>query len=76
MEILGIEFTEWIGYAAMTVLLISFLMKDVKKLRIINSIACILFVAYGFLLETSWPIIISNGAIAMINLYYLVIKKD
>jgi cytosine/uracil/thiamine/allantoin permease len=76
MEILGIELTEWVGYAAMTVLLISFLMKDVNKLRIINSIACILFVVYGFMLQTSWPIIISNGAIAMINVYYLVIKKN
>ncbi|GGG54811.1 uroporphyrinogen decarboxylase [Bizionia arctica] len=76
MDFFGIEFTEWVGYAAMAVLLISFTMKDVKKLRIINTIGCILFVTYGFMLQTSWPIIISNGAIACINLYYLVLKKS
>ncbi|HLV38621.1 uroporphyrinogen decarboxylase [Xanthomarina sp.] len=76
MDFFGIPFTEWVGYAAMAGLLISFTMKDVKKLRIINTVGCILFVTYGFMLQTSWPIIISNGAIAFINLYYLLIKKD
>lgn len=68
--------TEWIGYIAMVLLLISFMMKDVKRLRIINSIACAFFVVYGFMLATSWPIIISNGAIIGINFYYLFIKKN
>ncbi|HLV13704.1 MAG TPA: hypothetical protein VKY41_00870 [Xanthomarina sp.] len=76
MDFFGIPFTEWVGYAAMAALLISFMMKDVKKLRIVNTIGCILFVTYGFMLQTSWPIIISNGAIVFINLYYLLIKKD
>jgi len=76
MDFFGIPFTEWVGYAAMAALLISFMMKDVKKLRIDNTIGCILFVTYGFMLQTSWPIIISNGAIVFINLYYLLIKKD
>lgn len=75
MEILGITLTEWIGYIAMTLLLISFMMKDVTKLRIINSFACAFFVVYGFMLATSWPIIISNGAIIGINLYYLFVQK-
>jgi len=35
-----------------------------------------LFVAYGFLLDISWPIIISNSAIFGINLYYLFFKKN
>jgi Flp pilus assembly protein protease CpaA len=76
MEVLGITMTEWTGYIAMVLLLISFMMKDVKRLRIINSIACAFFVVYGFMLATSWPIIISNGAIIIINLYYLFIKKN
>ena len=68
--------TDLVGYLAMAFLLISFLMKDVKKLRIINSLGCAFFVAYGFLLVTSWPIIITNSAIISINLYYLVIRKN
>lgn len=76
MEFLGITMTEWTGYIAMVLLLVSFMMKDVKRLRIINSVACAFFVVYGFMLATSWPIIISNGAIIGINIYYLFIKKN
>ena len=75
MELLGVSITEWVGYAAMVLLLISFMMKDVRKLRIINSFACAFFVAYGFMLATSWPIIISNASIMGINIYYLFLKK-
>ena len=76
MEFIGISFTEWIGYAAMATVLISFLMKSVKKLRIVNSFGCLLFVFYGILLEPiSNPIIITNTAIFLINLYYLFKKK-
>ena len=75
MELLGVSLTEWIGYIAMAALLVSFMMKDVKKLRIINSIGCAFFVAYGFLLGTSWPIVITNTAIISINLYYLFVKR-
>jgi CHASE2 domain-containing sensor protein len=76
MELLGVSMTEWIGYIAMVLLLISFMMKDVRKLRIINSFACAFFVAYGFMLATSWPIIISNAAIFGVNFYYLFVKKN
>lgn len=76
MELLGIEFTEWVGYAAMLALLISFTMKDVRHLRMINSLGAILFVIYGIMLKTSWPIIITNVAILGINCYYLFIRKN
>lgn len=75
MEILGISITEWVGYLAMATLLVSFMMKDVTKLRIINTIGCAFFVIYGFLLETAWPIVITNAAIICINLYYLISTK-
>ncbi len=66
---------EWVGYAAMLTLMISFMMKDMKKLRIINTIGCLLFVAYGFMLG-SYPIIITNAFITMVNFYYLFVKKN
>ena len=74
--ILFIHTTELVGYLAMLFLLVSFLMKDIRRLRTLNTLACALFVAYGFLLNNSWPIIISNSAIFGINLYYLFIKKN
>lgn len=69
------DMTELVGYAASAVLMISFSMKDLTKLRTINSLGCILFITYGFMLATSWPIIITNGFILGTNLYYLFIKK-
>jgi uncharacterized protein with PQ loop repeat len=68
--------TEWVGYSAMVLLLLSFLMREIKQLRRLNSIACLLFVIYGFMLSTAWPVIISNAAILGINLYYLFLKKN
>lgn len=68
--------TEWVGYAASAGVLISFIMKDIKKLRIINSVGCALFVLYGVMLNMSMPIIITNVAILLINFYYLFLKKN
>ena len=76
MEFFGIEIAELVGYIATVVLLTSFTMKRLKSLRIINSIACLLFVVYGIMLSNAWPIIISNAAIFTINLYYLFLKKN
>ncbi|QHI36364.1 hypothetical protein IMCC3317_17260 [Kordia antarctica] len=78
MEILGITGTEWIGYLASFAVLISFTMKDLKNLRMINSIGCLLFVTYGFLMPTlriGLPIIITNFAILGINIYHLTARK-
>jgi uncharacterized protein with PQ loop repeat len=64
-----------IGYLATALVLVSFLMKDIIKLRIINSIGCLLFTLYGILLG-SWPVIITNGAILLINIYFLVFTTN
>lgn len=72
---LGETYVEWLGYAAMTTVLVSFLMKSVHKLRIVNAFGCLLFIAYGFLLQPiSKPIIITNIAILIINIFH-VFKK-
>jgi hypothetical protein len=73
--LLGVELNEWVGYLAMTVLLVSFMMKNVTKLRIINSVGCLFFVVYGLLIS-QYPIVITNLAIILINFYYLFLKKN
>jgi len=73
--ILGITYTEWVGYLASVVLIISFMMKNVNTLRIVNSVGALLFVIYGIMLTISWPIIITNGFILMLNVYYLTKKE-
>lgn len=78
MEILGITILEWVGYLASLAVLISFTMKDLKKLRMINGVGCLLFVLYGFLipsLRVGLPIIITNFAILGINIYHLTRQK-
>lgn len=77
MELFGISSTEWIGYIASVLLIISFMMKDIRTLRVINSLGCAFFIIYGFLLApTSWPIIITNSFIVLFNLYYLFFTKE
>jgi len=74
--IFGISITEWVGYLASVALMISFMMKNVSTLRIINSMGAILFIIYGYLLQTSWPIIITNVFILGANIYYLTRRKS
>ncbi|MBZ9631214.1 YgjV family protein [Salegentibacter sp. LM13S] len=73
-DFLGISLTEWIGYLASFFVAISFFMKNIIKLRIVNSLGCILFVIYGILIS-SWPVSITNGIIVAVNFYYLFINK-
>ena len=74
MELIGITGTEYVGYLASLMVLLSFTMKDVKKLRLVNMSGCILFIIYGFLMPSfriGLPIIIANVAILIVNIYYL-----
>ncbi len=73
-EFIGVSITEWIGYLASFFVMISFLMRNIISLRYVNSIGCLFFVVYGILLD-SWPVIITNVAIASVNFYYLFINK-
>ena len=68
--------TELVGYIAMAFLVVSFLPKQIRKIRLINFIGCSLFVLYGILLGWKWPLIVSNGLIALIQIYYLFIAKN
>jgi len=75
MELIGITGTEYVGYLASLMVLLSFTMKDIKKLRLVNMSGCILFIIYGFLMPSfriGLPIIIANLEILIVNIYYLV----
>jgi len=76
---MGLTVVEIVGYLASIVVLYSFTMKDVKKLRMVNMVGCLLFVVYGFMMPTTrvgMPIIITNAAIMGINMYYSFIAKE
>lgn len=67
----SLPLSEIIGYSASVCIFVSFLMKKIKNLRIINSMGCCLFICYGVCLDYSIPIIITNLGILLINLCYL-----
>ncbi len=64
---------EWIGYAASIFIVLSFVVNQLKTVRIINMIGCLCFVIYGVYFEF-WPVVIPNGILILIQLYFLLFK--
>ncbi len=62
---------EAIGYTGSALVLVSFLMVSVVKLRIVNSIGSIIFTIYAFIIH-SYPTAIMNLCLVLINIYYLI----
>lgn len=70
LEVMLRDWVEWFGYFASLVVLISLTMTSIIKLRVINFIGCLLFAAFAYFID-SWPTLIMNLGIAVINLYFL-----
>ncbi len=66
---------EWIGYAASIFIVLSFVVNNIKSIRIINMIGCLCFVAYGTYFEF-WPVVIPNAILVFIQLYFLIFKDN
>lgn len=64
---------EWIGYSASIFIVLSFIINQLKIIRIINMIGCICFVIYGIYFK-AWPVVIPNAIVVLIQLYYLFYK--
>ncbi|MFC3159956.1 uroporphyrinogen decarboxylase [Chryseobacterium arachidis] len=65
------EIATYIGYSASLFIVLSFILKDIRKIRIVNMIGCICFVIYGIFSGMLWPVIIPNGLICFIQIYHL-----
>lgn len=63
-----------IGYLASGIILISFAVKDIIKLRIINSIGSVVWIVYGTLINNN-PTIFVNIAVLMIHIWWLIKNK-
>lgn len=61
-----------LGYLATAVVVLSFSVKDVYRLRWINLLGCVLFTLYGVFTD-AWPIIISNMIVAGMNIYHILL---
>lgn len=62
---------EGLGYLATVVTLVSMIVKDMITLRLVNSIGCILWIAYGFV-KGDTPILCVNGIILGIHIIALI----
>ena len=61
---------EAIGYVGTALVLVSFLMTSVYKLRIINTAGSLISVIYGVIMQV-YPTVVLNGALALINIFFL-----
>jgi len=68
----GVPAVELVGYLASALIVVSLLMASLWRLRIINLVGAVVFTAYGALIA-SVPVMVTNGAIILIDVYYLVV---
>lgn len=61
---------EMVGYFASLLVLVSFLMTSVIKLRIVDSIGALIFAVYAVIIR-SYPTALMNLCLVGINMYYL-----
>ena len=61
---------EAFGYLGSALVLVSFLLTSVVKLRIVNTIGSVIFAIYAFIIH-SYPTAVMNLCLVAINLYYL-----
>ena len=66
---------ELIGFLGTVFVLVSFLMKDIKRVRFINIVGAALFVVYGILINamSTW---ILNASLVIINVIYLIKDRN
>ncbi len=69
------EIATYVGYAASVFIVLSFALKELRKIRLVNLLGCICFVIYGFFSEVPlWPVIIPNAILCAIQVYHLIKK--
>ena len=69
------EYAKFIGYAASFFVVLSFILKNIRSIRIVNLVGCVCFVIYGVMSGMLWPIIIPNVVICFVQIYYLFFDK-
>ena len=62
---------EALGYVATAVVVGSFAIQDVRKLRMANTIGSLLWIVYGFLKQDN-PIIFVNISIILMHTYWFI----
>ncbi len=63
--------TEILGWIATAVVLLSFTIHDMRRLRLMNMLGCLLWIGYGFILMIN-PVIFVNVSIFIIHSYWFI----
>lgn len=61
---------EYIGYVGSFLVAVSLMMKNIYLLRRLNFVGAATFAFYGYLVH-AYPVVLLNGFIALVDLYYL-----
>lgn len=64
------EYMEIMAYCASVIILISFIVKDVILLRLLNTIGCVLFLIYSTY-HGRTPLVFLNFMVIVVNLIYI-----
>lgn len=72
---------EWIGVPAAVLVLLSYLFSNQLKLRILNIVASLVFVAYGLAIAATtgwtagWSTVVLNALCVVVHIRWLIIYK-
>lgn len=66
-----VNMTELVGYFAMGMSVLSFAFTKQKLVRMVNLLACLVWVWYGLLIQNN-PTIIVNVMVCMVHIYWFV----
>ena len=64
------EYMEIMAYCASIIVLVSFMIKDIIFLRLLNTLGCVLFLIYSSYHER-YPLIFLNFMVIVVNLIYI-----
>lgn len=64
------EFMEGMAYVASVIIFLSFCTKDVKMLRILNNVGCVMFLAYA-VYHDRLPLVLLNSMVILVNIYHI-----
>ena len=68
------QYLEIMAYIGSIIIFISFVVKSVKWLRILNNVGCVIFLIYS-LYHGRTPLILLNSGVILVNIWHL-LKKD
>ena len=66
---------EAVGYIGSLLVLVSFLMTSVVKLRVVNTIGSVIFTVYALIIK-SYPTAVMNFVLILINIWFLIKMRD